>query len=110
MPWIKAWTVHAARNAGHRAFLRPEDFDHALRVANEAAAKEPDAPVAFGQPRGPRTLAKMRRDAIGHVLVAHGFLRIRRRPITLRELMRPTARIGQGYTGHHARQAIRSTA
>ena len=127
MQWIKAWTVHAACSAGHGPVLRPEDFAHALQVANEVGgqesrsmaprsaawqqrptmgndmrralaqtveAKERDLSAALGQPRGARTLAKIRRDAIGHALVAHGFLRIRRRPMTLRELMCRTARTG----------------
>jgi transposase InsO family protein len=42
---------------------------------------------------GKRALAKARRDAIRRALVAHGFLRVRRRPITLRELARKAANI-----------------
>lgn len=42
---------------------------------------------------GKRALAKARRDAVRRALVAYGFLCVRRRPITLRELARKAAKI-----------------
>jgi hypothetical protein len=42
---------------------------------------------------GKRALAEARRDAVRCALVAYGFLCVRRRPITLRELARKAAKI-----------------
>lgn len=57
-------------------------------TANERALRE----TLRGAP-SKRALAKARRDAIRRALVARGFLRVRRRPITLRELARKAANI-----------------
>jgi transposase InsO family protein len=125
MQWLKPRTEHAARRAGHGSVLRPEDFAHACKVANEitwpersggkvrpidlwesrramtdplrsafgerVAAEERELRACLEGVPGKRELVKARRDAIRRALVAYGFLLVRRRPITLRELARKAA-------------------
>ncbi len=125
MQWLKPRTEYAARRAGRAGVLRPEDFAHARKVANEmtwpersggsmrpidlwesrraiagalrsafgnaVAANERELKGCLQGAPGKRALAKARRDAIRHALVAYGFLLVRRRPITPREFARKAA-------------------